>query len=117
MTHAKPFKNARSVQNTAKDNAEGPSEFVRVCVMDTGIGISSKDREAVFDAFFQVSRGYTDKTTGTGLGLPLSRQLVALHGGRLWVESEEEGKGSTFCLEIPVSQTGKQETEKLHQKA
>jgi signal transduction histidine kinase len=72
---------------------------VEVGVADTGPGIAPEDRETIFEEFEQTSEGR--KAEGTGLGLPLSRRLVELHGGRLWVESEV-GKGSTFRFTIPV---------------
>src|SRR6266849_4009417 len=70
-----------------------------VSVADTGIGIAPADQEAVFEEFRQV--GAADKKSeGTGLGLALSRKFIELHGGRIWVESEE-GKGSTFRFTLP----------------
>jgi signal transduction histidine kinase len=74
---------------------------VEVGVADTGPGIASEDRETIFEEFEQTAAGR--KAEGTGLGLPLSRKLVELHGGRLWVESEV-GKGSTFRFTLPVKQ-------------
>ena len=75
---------------------------VIVSVADTGIGIAEDDQQKIFDEFYQVEKDAKGKTPGTGLGLPLVRRLVELHGGRLWVESEGEGKGSTFHFTIPV---------------
>ena len=75
---------------------------VEVSVSDTGVGIDPEDQELIFRPFEQVdgssSRGYQ----GTGLGLSLTKKLVELHGGGIWVESEGEGKGSTFRFIIPV---------------
>jgi len=76
-----------------------------VTVTDTGIGISPENHEKVFDEFYQVSSGLKDKTAGTGLGLPLTRRLVEMHGGEIWCESEGEGKGSRFAFTISL--TGK----------
>ena len=72
---------------------------VEVAVADTGHGIPSQDLETIFEEFEQTTDG--KKAEGTGLGLPLSRKLVELHGGRLWVESEV-GRGSTFRFTLPV---------------
>jgi len=83
--------------------AESTKEVVTVSVTDTGIGLSPEDRERVFETFYQARGGLTDKTPGTGLGLPLSRKFIELHGGRLWAESDGEGKGSRFIFTIPVS--------------
>jgi signal transduction histidine kinase len=73
-------------------------ERVHVRVSDTGPGIAPEDREAIFEEFRQ---GTSGAQGGTGLGLPLARRLVELHGGRLGVESEV-GAGSTFTAELPV---------------
>jgi signal transduction histidine kinase len=73
---------------------------VEIAVSDTGIGIAEEDQEAIFEEFRQVGSDYTRKREGTGLGLPLARRFVELHGGRLWVKSEV-GKGSTFTFSIP----------------
>jgi signal transduction histidine kinase len=74
---------------------------VEIAVADTGPGIASEDLETIFEEFEQASDG--KKAEGTGLGLPLSRRLVELHGGRLWVESRP-GEGSTFRFTLPVGQ-------------
>lgn len=73
-----------------------------VAVTDTGIGISLEKQEKVFEEFYQVEAGLKDKTPGTGLGLPLSRKMVEMHGGEIWCESEGEGKGSRFVFTIPL---------------
>jgi signal transduction histidine kinase/DNA-binding response OmpR family regulator len=73
---------------------------VEISVQDTGVGIPPADRERIFESFQQGER-VTSAQEGTGLGLTLSRRIVELHGGRLWVESEE-GKGSTFHFTVPV---------------
>ncbi len=72
---------------------------VEVAVADTGPGIAAEDLETIFEEFEQASDG--KQAEGTGLGLPLSRRLVELHGGRLWADSEP-GRGSTFRFTIPV---------------
>jgi signal transduction histidine kinase len=76
--------------------------YVAIAVADTGPGIPAGDLEAIFEEFEQSSDG--KKAEGTGLGLPLSRKLVELHGGRLWVESEV-GRGSTFRFTLPIGPT------------
>jgi signal transduction histidine kinase len=59
--------------------------------------------EAVFQEFTQVDTSSTRKVGGTGLGLPISRRLVEMHGGRLWAESSGiEGQGATFLVELPL---------------
>jgi signal transduction histidine kinase/putative methionine-R-sulfoxide reductase with GAF domain len=74
--------------------------FVEVSVSDTGVGIAPEDQEAVFEEFRQVGTA-AKKVEGTGLGLTLCRKFVELHGGRIWVKSQE-GEGSTFTFTIPV---------------
>jgi signal transduction histidine kinase len=74
---------------------------VEIAVADTGPGISAEEFETIFEEFEQTSDG--KQAEGTGLGLPLSRKLVELHGGRLWVESEVD-HGSTFRFTLPVPQ-------------
>jgi len=71
-----------------------------VSIADTGIGITPADQDAVFEEFRQVGTADT-KAQGTGLGLTLSRKFVELHGGRIWVTSQER-VGSTFTFTIPL---------------
>ena len=74
-----------------------------VSITDTGIGIAPEDYAAVFEQFKQVGGDtLTDKPKGTGLGLPICKEIVEHHGGRIWLESET-GKGSTFSFAIPVT--------------
>ncbi|MFT3892832.1 MAG: ATP-binding protein [Anaerolineales bacterium] len=79
------------------------SARVLVSVKDTGLGIPTDHLEAIFQEFTQVDTSTTRKVGGTGLGLPISRRLVEMHGGRLWAESTGiEGEGSTFYVELPL---------------
>lgn len=78
-------------------------DFIEISVTDTGIGISEEDQKKLFQPFQQLETTLTKKAAGTGLGLNLCRKFVELHGGRIWVESEE-GKGSRFIFVIPVKQ-------------
>jgi len=73
-----------------------------VCVADTGIGIPEGKRERIFDAFEQADASIEREYGGTGLGLAITRQLVELHGGRIWVESTP-GDGSSFYLDLPIA--------------
>ena len=77
-------------------------------VADSGIGIAPEDLERIFEPFTQVDASTTRKYAGTGLGLPISRQLATAMGGELWVDSEL-GLGSRFTVRLPlseISQTG-----------
>ena len=76
------------------------SEII-ISVIDTGMGISPADQPKVFEKFKQVGDTLTDKPKGTGLGLPICKQIVEHHGGRIWVESELK-KGSKFSFTLPI---------------
>ena len=79
-------------------------EEVAITVTDTGIGIDPADQERIFDSFQQGERS-ASSSEGTGLGLTLSRRIVELHGGRLWLTSAP-GEGSTFGISIPQPSAG-----------
>ncbi|MBW1734979.1 MAG: PAS domain S-box protein [Deltaproteobacteria bacterium] len=89
-------------QDATRNSQLATGDFIEISVSDTGIGISHVDQEHVFDEFYQVKDGTRDKTPGTGLGLALCKRLVEMHGGKIWVESEGEGKGSRFSFILPV---------------
>ncbi len=77
---------------------------IQVRIKDSGIGVPPDKLEAIFEAFSQVDTSTTRKVGGTGLGLPISRRLVEMHGGRMWAESSGiEGEGTTTFLELPIS--------------
>jgi len=82
-----------------------PGEEVEFVVADTGIGIAPEHHETIFREFSQVDNPLQDRYRGTGLGLPLCRNLAKLLGGRIWLESEL-GKGSTFFVRIPAVYVG-----------
>jgi signal transduction histidine kinase len=75
--------------------------FIQISVEDTGVGINVKDLEKIFDPFEQADSANGHKFLGTGLGLSLTRNFVELHGGKIWAESEGEGKGSKFNIILP----------------
>ncbi len=76
-------------------------KWVEIQVIDTGIGIPKQKQEHLFDPFYQVDGSIRRKYGGTGLGLSISKNIVELHNGRMWVESEE-GQGTTFIFQLPI---------------
>ncbi|MGD8264140.1 MAG: ATP-binding protein [Desulfobacterales bacterium] len=84
-------------------NSESNSqEAIKISVSDTGIGIRHNDLNRVFNPFEQLDSSASRRFQGTGLGLSLSKQLVELHGGKIWAESKGENKGATFSFIIPT---------------
>ncbi len=86
-------------------NVEGKKEGKEliISVSDTGVGIAPEEQERVFEEFYQANSGsLKDKTPGTGLGLPVTKSIVEMHNGRIWVESEGQGKGSQFTFTLPI---------------
>ena len=72
-----------------------------VCsVEDTGPGIPRSEQSRIFERFYRADDGVTQANVGTGLGLPIAKALVELHGGKIWLRSEV-GRGSTFCFSVP----------------
>jgi signal transduction histidine kinase len=82
----------------------GEGEFVLCAVSDTGVGIAPADQERLFTKYFRADDPAVRGVAGTGLGLIITKSLVELHGGEIWVESEL-GKGSTFAFTVPVAQS------------
>lgn len=79
----------------SRTDPAGPVFFVR----DNGVGIDPRHRDKVFDLFEKLTPG----TEGTGVGLALVKRIIEAHGGRVWVESEGPGRGSTFCFTLPLA--------------
>ena len=95
-----------------KDNFKPPttianklnSNWLEIAIKDSGIGLKRGDMEKIFQSFEQVDNSASRKYTGTGLGLPLSRRFIELHGGALSVNSKGINQGSTFTITIPIKQ-------------
>ncbi len=81
--------------------AKNTDTGIEIEVWDTGIGIAPENMEKIFEGFFRVDTPYSRITEGTGLGLPLSRNMVELHGGKLSVESKGLGKGTLVRFSLP----------------
>ncbi|HZI22938.1 MAG TPA: HAMP domain-containing sensor histidine kinase, partial [Gemmatimonadales bacterium] len=75
----------------------------RIRVEDEGPGIPAADRQRVWDRFWRLERDRGSAVAGTGIGLSVVRELVALHGGRAWVEDARGGRGACFVLELPLA--------------
>ncbi|MDO8725483.1 MAG: PAS domain-containing sensor histidine kinase, partial [Candidatus Methanoperedens sp.] len=84
---------------TVSTNRE--NDNVRITVDDTGIGIKEEDFPRLFQKFEQLDSGISRKYEGSGLGLAITKQLVDMHGGKIWVESKY-GKGSNFIFLLPI---------------
>ena len=97
ISNAVKFTDAGSITCSAR---QAGTELL-VSVRDSGIGIAPDDQPKVFEKFKQVGDTLTDKPKGTGLGLPICKEIVEYHGGRIWVESEP-GRGSIFSFTLPI---------------
>jgi signal transduction histidine kinase len=75
---------------------------IRVSIQDTGVGMSKETLEEVFDKFVRAKNANQVNVTGTGLGLFVAKKMTNEMKGKVWAESEGEGKGSTFHLEFPL---------------
>ncbi len=75
---------------------------IEIVVWDNGVGIAEENMEKIFEGFFRVDTPYSRVTEGTGLGLPLSKKLVELHGGKFAVESQGLGNGTTIRFTLPI---------------
>ncbi len=93
-----PEGGAVTVSVTRRDNE------IQFTVRDTGIGISSEHLQHIFDRFYRVDKSRSRRAGGgSGIGLTIARALVEAQGGRIWVESAGEGKGSTFTFTLPIA--------------
>jgi|GEM_PF-1135163 len=88
------------IRLTIKRISRPDSGFFQFTVADNGIGIPKEEQELIFDEFRQVDGSHSREYDGTGLGLPIAKKLVELHGGKIWMESEV-GDGTQFHFTIP----------------
>jgi PAS domain S-box-containing protein len=103
LSNAIKFTPAGKNVTVAARVVEGP--MMEITVRDEGIGIKKSDQDRIFREFEQADNSFSRKEQGTGLGLALTKRFVELHGGRIWVESDGEGFGSTFGFLIPLDAT------------
>ncbi|RPJ01336.1 MAG: hypothetical protein EHM39_03425 [Chloroflexi bacterium] len=80
---------------------DGTTDMLAVAVIDTGLGLKKEHLPLIFERFRQVDQSATRRVGGTGLGLAITRQLVQMHNGDIWAESEV-GVGSSFIFTIPA---------------
>ncbi|MBI5653751.1 MAG: response regulator [Chloroflexi bacterium] len=97
LTNASRFTRAGGVTITTQPQ----NNFIRIAVADTGIGIAPDNVRRVFEDFGQVDGSTAREHDGTGLGVPLSKRLVELHGGQMWLESQVD-LGTTFYFTLPL---------------
>ncbi len=101
------------LENAAKYMGDEPAPFIEIgmknggrsnvcCIRDNGMGIDPRYHEKVFGLFERLS----PDQEGTGVGLALVKRIVEIHGGRIWIESEGQGTGSTFCFTVPILTSG-----------
>jgi signal transduction histidine kinase len=96
MSNACKFTEEGEIKVSAKQKDNG----ILISISDTGPGIAPADEAVVFEAFKQTNTGLR-QAGGTGLGMPIAKNLTEAHGGRLWLESQV-GKGTTFYVALPV---------------
>lgn len=93
-------------------SAARTGEMLKVCVKDTGSGISREVQKNVFNGFYQVDSGANREHEGLGIGLTIARKIVELHGGHMWCKSKK-GQGSEFYFTLPLKPTGVRYNETL----
>ena len=86
-------------------HARRDENMIQIEVKDTGYGISSEDQQKLFSKFFRSADDKVRETAGNGLGLSITKNLIELHGGRIWFTSEYR-KGTSFCFTVPLSADG-----------
>ena len=91
---------------------ESNNHTAKIKIKDNGIGIEKDQLDKLFVKFYQIKHTMIRKYGGTGLGLAVSSDIIALHGGKIWVESDGIGKGSTFFIELPLKDHDKTNTSK-----
>ena len=101
LSNAAKFTDTGCITLSINQMRQDDASFICFSVTDTGIGIAEKDVDKVFEAFRQIDSSEGRRAEGTGLGMPISRRLVELHGGKLWLQSKV-GQGSTFYFTIPL---------------
>jgi signal transduction histidine kinase len=105
VSNAAKFTERGHIILRVKPITEDDRAYILCAVEDTGIGIRQEDIPTIFETFRQLDSSSARRAQGTGLGLPISRRLAELHGGRMWVESQQ-GVGSIFYFTLPAGGDG-----------
>jgi signal transduction histidine kinase len=101
ISNAVKFTPARGQVNLAvQKNGAG---WLQISVSDTGPGIAPEEANRIFEEFYQLRQPGEKKSRGVGLGLAISKKLVEMHGGKIWLQSEM-GKGSAFYFTVPTNE-------------
>ena len=82
-------------------------KIIEICIKDSGVGIASKELKSIFKRFYRVPNLSTQKAKGTGLGLYIARAVIKKHNGKIYAQSEGEGKGTTFTVRLPKAEQKK----------
>jgi len=88
-------------------SSEEAQGYINIKIRDTGVGFTEEEKTRIFEKFGKIERygkGMDIITEGSGLGLYLSKEIVELHGGKIWLESEGRNKGSTFIVSLPIEE-------------
>ncbi len=96
--------NSQSLLQPSIEVTDDSPNFLQISIKDTGIGIPEEKFDSIFQSFEQVDASTAREFGGTGLGLSITKQLIELHGGIIWVESEM-GRGSTFSFTLPLAKS------------
>ena len=93
-----------TLESNGENGCEAERSWLTVRIADTGPGIPQEEKSLIFDRYYRrAMHEETGMAKGSGLGLPIVRKLLELHGGKIWVESAA-GKGSTFLIKLPLAQ-------------
>jgi ligand-binding sensor domain-containing protein/signal transduction histidine kinase/DNA-binding response OmpR family regulator len=87
---------------TEEGPATEPREYLQVAIADTGSGIREGELEKVFECFYQARDSHHSVSSGAGIGLHLTRSILALHHGRIWAENNQNGQGCRFVFRVPL---------------
>lgn len=92
------------VLRTGEDNTVAPplNKYFEIAISDTGIGIAEGEKEKIFECFYQVKHAHNHFVEGTGIGLNLTKSIIDLHYGNIWVDNRTDGTGCRFVMRLPL---------------